>query len=57
MDFKKVNSDFVVALWVAALLYLASTTYLISDIERRLGQIEHFLSHQDQGGHIWGRSK
>ena len=50
MDFKNVRSDFVVALWVALLLYLASTTYLMADMEVRLGHMEHYLAHQGYAG-------
>jgi hypothetical protein len=50
MDFKNVRSDFIVALWVALLLYLASMTYLMADIESRLGHIEHYLAHQGYAG-------
>lgn len=46
MVLKKVRDDFVAALWIAFLIYLVGTTYLMIDIQLRLGRIEHYLAHQ-----------
>ena len=56
MDFKNVRSDFLLALWIALLLYLIGMTYLIADIEHRLGRLEHMAIHGfnlEEGGHSW----
>ena len=54
MDIKNVKIDFIIALWIALLLYLAGMTYLMVDVQRRLGRIEHYVEHQiKKGGHIW----
>lgn len=46
MDIKNVRSDFVIALWLAFLLYLAGMTYFMADVQFRLGHIEHYMMHQ-----------
>lgn len=45
IDFKSVRPNFLVALWIVLIICLAGVTYLLADIERRLGKIEHCLSH------------
>ena len=49
MDIKNVRSDFVVGLWIALLVYLAGMTYIMVDIQMRLGRIEHYMAHQIRG--------
>ena len=46
MDIKNINKDLAVVLWVAFLIYLIGTTYLMIDIQKRLGFIEHYIAHQ-----------
>jgi len=46
MDIKNIKIDFIVALWIAILLYLAGMTYLMIDVQQRLGCIEHHLAHR-----------
>jgi hypothetical protein len=41
-----VHKEYVIALLAALILYLAVTTYNQSDIQLRLGKVEHFLYHQ-----------
>ena len=58
MDFKKVGSDFVIALFVAILIYIVGMTFLMVDVQQRLGKIEHSMSHQaKKGGHVWQELK
>ena len=45
IDFKNVRPDFLVALWIALLVCLFGLTFLLADVERRLGKIEHYLIH------------
>ncbi len=50
MDFKNVRPDFLLALWIALLIFLIGITYLLADIEMRLGTIEHYLAHSVSAG-------
>ena len=54
MDFKNVRSDFVVALWIALLIYIVGMTYLMVDVQYRFSRIEHYMAHQvKKGEHLW----
>lgn len=50
MDFKSVKPDFLLALWIAVLIFLFGITYLLADMEKRLGTIEHYLAHSVSTG-------
>lgn len=45
MDIKNARNDFIIALWLAFVIYIAGMTYLMVDIQMRLGDIEHQLVH------------
>ena len=44
-DFKVTNKGFIVALWLALLVYLVGVTWLMADVQLRLGKAEHRLMH------------
>ena len=48
---QKARSSFVIMFWIAFLIYLVGMTYLMSDIEARLGKIEHYMAHQVYDAH------
>lgn len=45
MEFKA-RDPFLKILLVAILLFLIGMTYILSDLEYRLGTIEHYIAHE-----------
>lgn len=50
MNLKSVRPNFLLALWIALLIFLIGITCLLADIEMRLGTIEHYLAHSVSAG-------
>ena len=44
-DFKVTSKGLIIALWLAILIYLAGVTWLMVDVQSRLGKTEHRLMH------------
>ena len=50
MDIKNIRSSFLLTLLLALIVFTAGMTYILVDIQRRLGSIEHYIMHHIYGG-------
>ena len=50
MDAKQTREIFIILLGAALLVHFVGMVYILSDLEQRLGNIEHYIAHHVYGG-------